>query len=70
MTSYERYITGPTDDGGYSLWTLGIEPGSDHAVVRCSGTVVGTLPITGEDSEDHLGRMLGQFVHLLEQVTA
>jgi len=68
--SNNRYITGPTDDGGYSMWCLEIQPGTVHAVVRCSGTAVGTLPISEGDTDEHLTRMLGQFALLLEQVTA
>ena len=66
----KRYVAGPLDDGGYALWCLEIENGSEHMRVRCSGTVVGTLPYRDDDTDEQLGKMLEQFVHLLEQVSA
>jgi len=66
----KRYLAGPMDDGGYSIWCLEITEDTGHAIVRCSGTAVGTLPISEDDTDEHLTRMLGQFALLLEQVTA
>ena len=65
-----RYLAAPPADAGYSLWCLEIREGDSHAVVRCSGTAVGTLPISEDDTDDYLTRMLGQFAILLEQVPA
>ena len=66
----KRWITAPEEYGTYALWCLEVDDHARQIVVRCSGTAVGTLPYRDDDTDEALGRMLGQFVLLLEQVTA